>query len=83
MKILIISILIMLTGCASTQSQVISDVPKVHASNEIMKDCEEFIYPVDGSLQAFAKALYENKKVYIICFDQNKQKKQFILNNLK
>ena len=70
-------ILVLLTGCASTQSQII-DKPKVIPSSDIMKLCEEFKEPTEGTLKSFALTIYENKKIYLICKEQNKAKADFI-----
>lgn len=79
MKILIYIIPLFLIGCA-TQTPIINPI-KVEAPSEIMKDCEEFIKPKNNSFSDFAQALIDNKKVYELCKNQNKAKKDFILNN--
>lgn len=78
MKYLLL-ISLFLTGCATTQPPFV-EVPKVQPSIEIMEACEEFVFPVDGSINGLGNALKLNKKVYEQCNKQNNSKKEFILN---
>jgi hypothetical protein len=82
MKILIMCLSIVgLIGCAS--APVAIQEVKVQPSPNIMKDCLEFVEPTDGSLAAFANALFKNKSVYLLCDGQNKAKKDFIIEDKK
>lgn len=75
-------ILLLLSGCATQQPQII-DIPKVQPSADIMFDCEDFIYPKNGSYDELKVILIQNKGVYEQCNKQNLSKKEFILNSLK
>lgn len=74
-KIILLSLL--LAGCSTTT--VVK--PKINAPADIMKDCEDFVIPKNGSLSEFANVLIENKKVYELCKVQNKAKKDFIIKH--
>lgn len=76
----IILMMTILSGCASTQPIIQSSV---QAPIEIMKDCEDFKIPDNGSFGAFVTATVENKKIYELCKSQNKAKKDFILNTTR
>lgn len=78
MKILIYSILLILSGCANT-SHVINDIPKIQASNEIMLNCKEFIKPINWDMDELTNLIIKNKGIYESCNKLNNEKKEFIL----
>ncbi len=77
-KIIVISMLLVLSGCATTRDEQFIEPLKVMPSIEIMKACDEFVKPKDGQFSSFIQALVDNKKIYELCNSQNEAKKKFI-----
>lgn len=77
MKILIYIIPFLLFGCATKQPIIYQK--NINPPPEIMLDCEEFVLPNEGNLGEFLRITIENKKVYELCKNQNKAKKEFII----
>lgn len=73
-KIILISFL--LFGCASKQPILQPNI--VIAPAEIMEDCKEYIKPSIGTVEDLINTILENKKIYVECENQNKEKKNFI-----
>lgn len=70
---------IILSGCSTVPQQI--DIPKVQAPANIMKDCDPYIIPKDGQLSTLMTVILDNKKIYEICNNQNRAKKEFIERN--
>lgn len=73
----ILLLTMLLTGCATTKPVIPLNI---QAPSEIMKDCEELEKPKDFTFGAFVVANLEYKKLYEQCKNQNKAKKDFIIN---
>jgi hypothetical protein len=76
MKILIAIIIFFIAGCAS-KSPIIYQ-KSVSPAPEIMLDCEDYLIPKDGSFEEILNKFVENKKIFELCKNQNKAKKDFI-----
>jgi hypothetical protein len=72
---------LLLSSCANMPKVV--NTATLIAPNEIMEDCQEYIKPKVGTPAEFINVIIENKKIYALCVNQNKAKKDFILNEEK
>jgi hypothetical protein len=79
MKKLLLILVLLLSGCATTQPVKTVIIPqKLNAPNNIMQDCPPFIKPQIGTFEDFMTTLLNDKKIYDICNLQNQSKKNFI-----
>ncbi len=76
MKILIYIITFFIAGCATKTPIVYQKT--ITPPFEIMLDCEDYLIPKDGSFEEILNKFVENKKIFELCKNQNKAKKDFI-----
>lgn len=78
MRSLCLAMAVLCTGCA-TMPRPIVEVPKVQPGADIMKSCEVFVDPVSKQPKYLLAFIFEKKKQYQDCSEQNEAKKAFII----